>query len=83
VRLGLPPDADLTLLSSDADVEELLQVDGGVEVALRQDAELSRFVARTFASLPVDAVSSERARLHDLFIRAVKQDDERRAEGIG
>ena len=75
VRLGLPPDADLTLLSSDADVEELLQVDGGVEVALRQDAELSRFVARTFASLPVGAVSSERARLHDLFIRAVKQDE--------
>lgn len=82
VRLGLPPDADLTILSSDGDVDEVTPVEGGVDVALRQDAELSRFVARAFASLPVSAISSQRARLHDLFIRAVKKDDAERPEEV-
>lgn len=80
VRLGLPPGSDATLLLSD-DVEELTPVDDGVEVALRVEADMSRFISRALSVLPVHTISSERTRLHDVFVSAVRNDDASRQVG--
>lgn len=46
-------------------------MDDGVEVTLRADADMPRFISRALAAVPVQGISSESLRLHDLFVRAV------------
>jgi ABC-2 type transport system ATP-binding protein len=76
VRLALAHGADADVLWSDPDVEDITATDEGVEVALRADADTPRFISRALAALPVRSLSSEAPRLHDVFIRAVREDAE-------
>jgi ABC-2 type transport system ATP-binding protein len=75
IRLALLPGGDPDRLREDPDVDEVLAQAGGAEVTLRTGSDVSRFFARTLAALPVQGISSEPARLHDVFIRAVREDD--------
>jgi hypothetical protein len=43
---------------------------------------VARYLARVVASVPVRSVSTEPPRLHDVFIRAVRDDDARQAAGV-
>ena len=75
VRLTLAPGAEPSVLTPELDVDEILPSDDGCEVVLRADADLPRFIARAVAALPVQRISSEAPRLHDLFVRAVRAHD--------
>lgn len=79
VRLTCEPGAVLDALRADPDVEELI-VDGPeVRVALRAGAMTAPFLARAVAVTPVHSISTEAPRLHDVFLRAVREDNARMA----
>jgi ABC-2 type transport system ATP-binding protein len=75
IRLALLPGADPDPLREDPDVDEVSAQADGTEVLLRAGSDVSRFFARTLAAFPVQGISTEPARLHDVFVRAVREDD--------
>ena len=82
VRLTLEDPASIPALRQDPDVDELFTGANGddgdeAHVRLRNGASVSRFLARTVASVPVRSISTEPPRLHDVFVRAVREDDAR------
>jgi ABC-2 type transport system ATP-binding protein len=79
VRLTLLPGADAGTFRTDPDVADVVEQDGEVEVILRPDTDVPRFFSRALAAAPVQRISSETARLHDVFVRAVREDDRRAA----
>lgn len=83
VRLVLEGSHPIDALRGDADVEDVTFQNGDgaeVHVRLRPDAAVSSFLARAVTFVPVRSVSTERPRLHDVFVRAVRDDDARRGE---
>jgi len=77
VRLAFFPGGNPDALRADPDVAEIAVQDDEVEVTLRAGSEVPRFFARALAAAPVRRISSEAARLHDVFIRAVREDEAR------
>ena len=82
VRLALAPGASAEAIRADPDVADLTVNENEVEVVLREGTELPRFFARAMAAVPVVRISSEAARLHDLFVRAVREDDARHQRSV-
>jgi ABC-type uncharacterized transport system ATPase subunit len=80
LRLALQAGADPGPLHADPDVAEIAAQAEGVEVTLRAGSDVPRFFARALAAVPVTGFSSAAARLHDVFLRAVRE-DEARADG--
>ena len=82
VRLALDGDGSLDSLREDPDVAEVVRDDGDpceVQVRLRDGATVSQFLARAIGLVPVRRISTEPPRLHEVFIRVVREDDARRA----
>lgn len=81
VRLTLEDGAGVAVLRGDPDVDEVSEdADAGeTHVRLRSGSSVSRYLARVVATVPVRSVSTERPRLHDVFVRAVRDDDARQA----
>lgn len=81
IRLALDDGASASILRGDPDVEELAGVSETNEahVRLRAGSSVSRFLARAVTGVPVRSISTEPPRLHDVFVRAVRDDDARQA----
>ena len=75
IRMELLPGADPGAFLTDPDVEDVIDEGTDIEVILRSDTDVPRFFARALAAAPVQRISSETARLHDVFVRAVRDDD--------
>jgi hypothetical protein len=60
-------------------VEEFEIHDGQIHITLRPGSPTSQFLARAVTKAPVESVSTEAPRLHDIFVRAVREDDARLA----
>jgi ABC-2 type transport system ATP-binding protein len=84
IRLTLDDGASASALRDDPDVDELHEDAGAREahIRLRNGSSVARYLARVVASVPVRSVSTEPPRLHDVFIRAVRDDDARQAAGV-
>jgi ABC-type uncharacterized transport system ATPase subunit len=81
LRLTVDDGASTAPVANDADVDEFARdgEDGEYHVRLRTGASLSHFLSRLVATTPVKSVSTEPPRLHDVFVRAVREDDARQA----
>jgi ABC-2 type transport system ATP-binding protein len=81
VRLGLEDGVSASALRGDPDVDEISEdvAAGETHVRLRSGTSVSRYLARVVGSVPVRSVSTEPPRLHDVFVRAVRDDDARQA----
>jgi ABC-2 type transport system ATP-binding protein len=75
LRLTVEPGADPAALSRDPDVEASSRDGDEILVTLRAGASLPPFLARCAALAPLRAIVTERPRLHDVFVRAVREDD--------
>ena len=75
IRMELLPGADPGAFLTDPDVEDVIDEGTDMEVILRSDTDVPRFFSRALAAAPVQRISSETARLHDVFVRAVRDDD--------
>jgi ABC-2 type transport system ATP-binding protein len=84
IRLTLDDGASAFALRDDPDVDELHEDAGAREahIRLRNGSSVARYLAHVVASVPVRSVSTEPPRLHDVFIRAVRDDDARQAAGV-
>ena len=82
VRLTLEDGVSSDLLREDPDVDELTvdEEQHEAHVRLRDGSSVSRFLARAVTRVPVRSISTEPPRLHDVFVRAVRDDDTRQAE---
>ena len=84
IRLTLENRADADALRDDPDVDGVATDPAAPDdshVTLRPGASLAPFVARVMGRGGVRSISTEPPRLHDIFVRAVRDDDERRARG--
>ena len=81
IRLTLEDGASASMLENDSDVEEFTSDTESNEahVRLRTGSSVSRFLARAVGNVPVRSISTEPPRLHDVFVRAVRDDDARQA----
>lgn len=81
VRLVLEPGTPADALRSDPDVAEVVAGDGddAVHVKLRPGAAVAPFLSRIVTRVPVVSISTDPPRLHDVFVRAVREDDTRQA----
>ena len=81
IRLTLEEGTSASVLQDDPDVDELGPGANGepneAHVRLRDGSSVSRFLARTVTRVPVRSISTEPPRLHDVFVRAVREDDAR------
>jgi ABC-type uncharacterized transport system ATPase subunit len=80
LRLTLEPGAGVPQLGTDPDVDELTAEADGLRITLREGVPIARFLARAAALAPVRGIATETPRLHDLFVRAVREDDARAGE---
>ena len=83
IRLTLEDGNTVHALREDPDVEHVA-VDTGspneAHVRLRDGAAVAPFLARAVTRVGVRSISTEPPRLHDIFVRAVREDDNRRSE---
>lgn len=81
IRLTLEDGVSSDALRQDEDVDELTEDEEQREahVRLRDGSSVSRFLARAVTKVPVRSISTEPPRLHDVFVRAVRDDDARQA----
>ena len=81
IRLTLEDGVSSDPLKDDPDVDELTEDHEQQEahVRLRDGSSVSRFLARAVTKVPVRSISTEPPRLHDVFVRAVRDDDSRQA----
>jgi ABC-2 type transport system ATP-binding protein len=81
IRLTLDAGASSDELRDDPDVDELTEDRELREahIRLRDGSSVSRFLARAVTKVPVTSISTEPPRLHDVFVRAVRDDDARYA----
>jgi len=81
IRLTLEEGTSASVLQDDPDVDELGPGANGepneAHVRLRDGSSVSRFLARAVTRVPVRSISTEPPRLHDVFLRAVREDDAR------
>jgi ABC-2 type transport system ATP-binding protein len=80
LRLRLDDGSDTAALRRDPDVEELSTEGDEIHVTLRSGAAAAPFLARAVTLAPVRAVTTEPPRLHEVFVRAVRDDDARAGE---
>ncbi len=80
LRLELAAGADLTRLAEDPDVEEVAEDGAGIHVVLAPGASRPAFLARVAQQFPLEGLSTEAPRLHDVFVRAVRNAEAGRAE---
>jgi ABC-2 type transport system ATP-binding protein len=81
VRLAFEDGASADVLRDDPDVEELT-IDtetSELHVRLRNGSSVSKFLARAVTRSSIRSISTEPPRLHDVFVRAVRDDDVRQA----
>jgi ABC-2 type transport system ATP-binding protein len=79
LRLTLEAGTDGSLLKSDPDIDELRMDGDDAHVTLHARGSIPAFLARVMSRLPVQSVATETPRLHDVFVRAVREDDARAA----
>ncbi|HSA56496.1 MAG TPA: ATP-binding cassette domain-containing protein [Gemmatimonadaceae bacterium] len=82
VRLALDGTASLEALREDPDVAEVTADDAdptAIHIRLRDGATVARFLARAVTLVPLRSLSTERPRLHEVFVHVVREDDARRA----
>jgi ABC-2 type transport system ATP-binding protein len=82
IRLTLEDVASLDLLRHDSDVADLVAGANGdtaneAHVRLRDKSSVAAFLARVVSRVPIRSISTEPPRLHDVFARAVREDDAR------
>ena len=77
VTLERAPDAEL--LRADPDVEDIAGDGPDLRVTLRAGAQTPPFLARVVSRVPITAIGTDAPRLHDVFVRAVRDDDARAA----
>src|SRR5262245_7364259 len=77
IRLALDDGASSAVLRDDPDVDELTEDEAQHEahVRHRNGSSVSAFLARAATKVPVRSISTEPPRLHDVFVRAVRDDD--------
>lgn len=81
IRLEFEDDTSAGVLRDDPDVDELTVDPEAREshVRLRSGSSVPRFLARAVTKASIRSISTEPPRLHDVFIRAVRDDDARQA----
>jgi len=77
VRLAFLPGGSPDALRADPDVAEIAVQDEEAEITLRAGSDVPRFFARALAAATVRRISTEAPRLHDVFVRAVREDEAR------
>jgi ABC-2 type transport system ATP-binding protein len=80
IRLAVEDGAPTDSLRDDPDVDEF-SIDletNEAHVRLKGGSSVSRFLSRAVTSTSVHRISTEPPRLHDVFVRAVRDDDSRR-----
>ena len=84
IRLTLEDGVSSDPLKEDPDVDELTEDQDQQEahVRLRDGTSVSRFLARAVTKVAVRSISTEPPRLHDVFVRAVRDDDSRQAGSL-
>lgn len=75
LRLAVEAGADLGALRVDPDIEESSATEEGLHIVLRRDVTIPQFLARAVTEVPIRNISTETARLHDVFVRAIRNDD--------
>ncbi len=81
VRLTLEDSDTVNALREDLDVEDIAVGNddpNDVQVRLRDGAAVAPFLARAVTRVGVRSISTEPPRLHDIFVRAIREDDYRR-----
>lgn len=84
IRLTLEEGSSAHVLRDDPDVEELTVSEdepNESHLRLRDGTAVSRFLASAVTRVAVRTISTEPPRLHDVFVRAVRDDDARQAGG--
>jgi len=80
LRLTLERAEDMAVVRADADVAEAA-VDGpDLCLVLRDGAQVPAVVARLVTTVQTRAIGADAPRLHDVFVRAVRDDDNKLAE---
>jgi ABC-2 type transport system ATP-binding protein len=81
IRLAFEDGASADVLRDDPEVEELRSDDVANElhVRLRKGCSVSNFLARAVTRSSIRSINTEPPRLHDVFVRAVRDDDTRQA----
>ncbi len=82
LRLTVEAGTDPAVLRADPDVAELAAVGGEIRITLRTGVEVRPFLARAVALAPVVSVATEAPRLHEVFVRAVREDNARAAGSV-
>lgn len=77
LRLGVEPGSDTGVLRRATDVEEVTPAGDDLHVVLRAGATVPQFLARVATLVSVRSVTTEAPRLHDVFVRAIRDDDAR------
>jgi ABC-2 type transport system ATP-binding protein len=72
-----PRAADGAALAGDRDVEEHETEGEALHLTLRQGAAVPAFLARAATMVALQGIAIEHPRLHDVFVRAVREDDAR------
>ena len=79
IRLTFEDGVSSDPLKEDPDVDELTEDQKQQECtcAARDGSSVSRFLARAVTKVAIRSISTEPPRLHDVFVRAVRDDDSR------
>ena len=80
LRVTLEQAADAAVLRADADVADIAGDGPEFRLTLRTGVQAPQFLARLVTRVPLTAIGTDAPRLHDVFIRAV-HDDEARIAG--
>lgn len=82
IRFNLDEGASGSAFTDDPDVDSVSAGEGAGEVSvrLRPGSAVSGFLARAVGRVPVRSISTAPPRLHDVFVRAVREDDARRGD---
>jgi ABC-2 type transport system ATP-binding protein len=77
LRVTLEQVADADVLRDDADVEDIAGDGPDLRVTLRAGVQTPQFLARLVARVPMTTIGMDAPRLHDVFVRAVRDDEAR------
>ena len=74
--------ADVEVLRTDEDVEDAAGEGPELRVTLRAGAQTPQFLARLVTRVAVTAIGTDTPRLHDVFVRVVRDDEARVSGGV-
>jgi ABC-2 type transport system ATP-binding protein len=75
VRLTIEADGNTQAVREDADVEDVTVEEEEIHITLRPGASVPSFIARIVSLVPIRSIATEAPRLHEVFVRAVRNDD--------